>query len=176
MGDNTGSILPQSSMDRRLLKAASRYATAQELSDAVLNRLSPAQALERVTHLLDSKTIYDEVRERRLLLVQMAEWVDWLKEQRDNPKAWGAINRGMKLLSDQVERANINVDDVSTKLAEEHARYFAEGFSRGFEAIIKLISEKNDVIIEDDEVLELMEAGAEESQEYIERVTSKHAD
>lgn len=174
MGDETNSILPASSIDRRLLQAAAKYATAEEMSEAVLGRLTPAQCAERVHHLLTSKTILDEVQERRLLLIQMAEWLDWLKTQRDNPKSWAAISRTMKLLSDQVERSNINVSDVSTKLATEHARYFVDGFTLGFERVLKALGERDEIVIEEDEIQELLEIGAHASHEYIERVTQKN--
>lgn len=170
------SILPASSIDRRLIKAAAAYKTPEEMSEMVLGKLTPAQCLERVNELLDSKTILDEVKERRLLLVQMAEWVDWLKSKRDDNASWAAINRAMKLLSDQIERANINITDVSTKLATEHARYFADAISIGFEKVIRAIAERDDIIIEEDEVMELMQIGTGASAEYLDRVTSKGED
>ncbi len=103
------------------------------MSEAVLGRLTPAQCAERVNHLITSKTTLDEVQERRLLLIQMAEHLDWMKEQRSNPKSWGALNRAYKLLSDQIERTNINVGDINTKLASRYAEYFVNGFTIGFE-------------------------------------------
>ena len=176
MGDSENSILPASSIDRRLLQAAAKYATAEEMSEAVLGRLTPAQCAERVHHLLTNKTILDEVQERRLLLIQMAEWLDWLKGQRDNPKSWAAISRSMKLLSDQIERSNVNVADISTKLATEHARMFIDGFTLGFEKVLKSLSEREEIVIEEDEIQELLEVGALASHEYIERVTQKNDD
>lgn len=164
-------ILPASSIDRRLLKAKARYATAQELSDAVLGQLSPAQALQRVNELLDEKSIPDEIRERRLLLVQMAEWSDWLREQKDNPKSWAAINRSLALLSNQIERSNINLEDVSTKLSADHARFFMDGFSLGFNKVLDLIKERLSVDIDEAEVIEMLEVGTRASADYLERVT-----
>lgn len=166
-------ILPSSSMDRRLLRAAAKYATPNELSEAVLGKLSPAQAAERVKELLDSKTILDEVQERRLALFTMAEHLDWLKSQRDNPKAWGPTARMFKIVSDQIERANINLTDVSTKLATDHAQYFIDGFVLGFEKVLRALQERDEIEIPEEEIIELMEVGAHASREYVERVTAR---
>lgn len=169
-------ILPPSSIDRRLLKAASQRKTAEEMSEMVLFQLTPAQCLERVTSILDSKNYLDELRERRLLLVEMAEWVDWIKEQRDNPKSWAVIARSLKVLSDQVERSNINVSDMSTKLAAEHARFFAEGFMLGFSKVLEVLQERDMIEVEEEDIAELAELGVGASQEYLERVTVRGAD
>lgn len=176
MGTEQNSILPQSSIDRRLLKAAAAYKTGVEMSELVLGKLTPAQCLDRVNQLIDSKTTLDEVRERRLLLVQMAEWVEWLKSKREDTTSWAAINRAMKLLSDQIERSNVNLTDVSTKLATEHARYFADGYVLGFEKVLRVLAERQEIVIDEDDIQELMEIGASTSSEYLERVTSKGED
>lgn len=171
-------ILPERSIDRRLLRAAARRATAEEMSEAVLGQLTPAECLDRVKTILDSKNIWDEIEERRLLLIDIAEWLDWLKDQRDNTKSWQAINRALKLMSDQIERSNINVNDVSTKLAAAHAGYFTEGYLAGFNKVLDLLREREiiEAEIEDDEMFELVKAGVDESQEYLKKVTVREAD
>ena len=141
-----------------------------------MGKLTPAQCVDRVKTLLESKTVFDEVQERRLLLVQMSEHLDWMKTQRDNPKAWSSIARMYKVVSDQVERANINLTDVSTKLASDHAQYMVEGFMVGLERILKELREERQVEVPDEEVIELMQVGIGASQEYIERVTAKEID
>lgn len=174
--DNAVSILPQSSVDRRLIRAGAKYASAQELSDATLGMLTPAQAQDRLLELLESKTILDEVKERRLLLIQMAEHLDWMKTQRDNPKSWTAIARMYKVLSDQIERSTINLSDVTGKLASEHAMYYVDALTIGFEKIVRAIAERDDIILEEEEVLELTQVGASASREYLDRVTVKSLD
>lgn len=170
-------ILPAKSIDRRLLRAASGFnVTAQDLSDAVNGQLTPAQALDRANTLLEEVTIFDEVKERRLLLIQMAEHMAWMREQRDNPKSWSSIPRIMKLVSDQIERANINIDDVSTKLAEDHARMYVEGFTRGHEYALREFAERHDIVVDEDEIMELTEAGAMRGEEYLDKVTVKHVE
>ena len=136
-----------------------------------MGQLTPAQCAERVQELLASKTMLDEVAERRLLLVQMAEHLDWMKSQRENPASWSSIARMYKVLSDQVERTNINVSDISTKLAEDHARFFADAIVLGFEKMIRRIEESSDIVIEDDEFQEILEVGASTSEKYLEGVT-----
>lgn len=174
--EQNSSILPASSVDRRLISQAAKYATPQEMSDAVLGKLTPAQCLERVNTLLESKMVLDEVKERRLVLIQIAEWLDWLKGQRDNDKSWASINRAIKLLSDQVERSNINIADVSTKLAVDHARYFADGFMLGFEKVLRVLEERDEIVIEEDDIQDLVEIGIGASSEYLERVTIRSQD
>lgn len=174
--DNAVSILPPSSIDRRLIRGAAKYMTAQQLSEYVLGQLTPAQAQNRVIELLESKTILDEVKERRLLLVQMAEHLDWMKEQRDNPKSWTAISRMYKILSDQIERSTINVSDITGKLAAEHAMYFVEALNVGFEKIARAIAEKGEIVIPEEDILELVEVGSTASKEYLDRVTVKELD
>lgn len=176
MGDAENSILPASSIDRRLISAAARYASAEEMSEAVMGKLTPAQCLERVNYLLDAKTPSDEIRERRLLLISMAEHLDWLKTKRDDPGSWSSLARMYKVLSDQIERTNINVSDMSTKLASDHARFFMDAIAIGFDKVIKAITERDEIVIPDEEVIELLEIGASASGEYLEKVTSKGAD
>lgn len=177
MADGKG-ILPAASIDRRLVRAAAAFdKTPEQLSEAVLGQLTPAQAEERLHHILRSITILDEVEQRRILLIQMTEHLEWLKKNRDNPKSWGAINRTFKLVSDQIERTNINVEDISTKLGVEQARMFVDGFMLGFERTLKVLAERHDeIVIEEEEVMELTQVGVKASQEYIEKVTARPGD
>lgn len=176
MSTSEVSILPSSSIDRRLIRAAAKYATPEEMSEAVMGKLTPAQCVDRVKTILESKTVFDEVQERRLLLVKMSEHLDWMHSQRENEKSWGAIARMYKVVSDQIERANINLTDVSTKLAADHAQYMVEGFMVGLERILKELREEREIVVDDEDVIELMQVGVNASQEYIERVTMKEID
>lgn len=165
-------------VDRRLLKAAAKFASPEELSEAVNGQLSPAQAIDRVKVLLSSSDVYSEVEQRRLLLLQMADFVAYLKEQAhsDNPQAWAALNRGFKLLSDQLERSNINIDDISTKLGKAHARFYMEGFMQGFTEIINVLNEKNIIELDAEEMKQLAHTGVERGMDYIESVTVSEDD
>lgn len=167
----SNSILPASAVDRRLIRAGARYASPQELSEATLGMLTPAQAVDRLNEILESKTVLDEVKERRILLVRMSEHLDWLEKQRDNDKAWGAIAKQYKLVSDQIERANITLTDVSSKLGADQAGFFVEGFVVGFEAILKRLDDR--LAIDEEEIIELMQVGTKASEEYVEGVTQK---
>lgn len=141
-----------------------------------MGQLTPAQAEERLHQILANITILDEIEQRRILLVQMSEHLSWLKEHRADPKSWGAINRTFKLVSDQIERTNINVEDINTKLATDHARYFIDGFLIGFERALKGLTDRHDeIVIDEEEVLELTQLGVEASQEYLDRVTVRNA-
>lgn len=166
-------ILPASSIDRRLIRAAASFdKSPEQLSEAVMGQLTPAQAEERLHQILANITILDEIEQRRILLVQMAEHLAWMKEQRKDPKSWGAINRTFKLVSDQIERTNINVEDINTKLAVDHARMFVDGFMIGFDKAMKVLAERHDeIVIEEEELLELTQVGIETSKEYLEKVT-----
>lgn len=167
----SNSILPASAVDRRLMRGAAQYLSPQELSDSILGQLTPAQCIDRVNHLLESKTSFDEVKERRLMLIRMSDHLDWLEKQRDNPKAWGAIAKQYKLVSDQIERSNITLTDVSSKLGTDQAAFFVQGFVLGFEAILDKLADR--VAIEEEEVIELMEVGAKASEAYVDSVTQK---
>lgn len=167
------SLLPQSSVDKRLLKAAREYKSPNEMSQAVLRQLTPAQCAVRVQELLDSKTVLDEIQERRQLLISMAEHLEWLRDQRDNPKSWNAIARSYKLLSDQIERTTINVNDVSTKLAEAHASMYVEAYMLGFNALLKALVERDVIDVEPEAVKELAAIGIAESSRYLESQTQK---
>lgn len=169
------SLLPQSSVDKRLLKAAREYKSPNEMSESVLRQLTPAQCALRVQELLDSKTTLDEVQERRLLLIGMAEHLEWLRGHRDNPQSWNAIARSYKLLSDQIERTNVNVNDVSTKLAEAHAQTYVEAYMLGFNALLTALTEKDmiDAEIEPEMMQELAKVGVSESSRYLETQTQR---
>lgn len=175
---NGKGILPASSVDRRLIKAAAAFdKSPEQLSEAVMGQLTPAQAEERLHAILRNITILDEVEQRRILLVQMTEHLEWMREQRKDSKSWGAINRTFKLVSDQIERTNINVDDINTKLGVDHARMFVDGFLLGFERALKTLQENHDeIVIEEEEVLALTEVGIKTSQEYLEKVTVRPGD
>lgn len=167
----SNSILPASAVDRRLIRGAAKYLSANELSESVLGQLTPAQCQDRVIELLDSKTILNEVQERRMLLVRMSEHLDWIQGQRDNPKAWGAIAKQFKLVSDQIERANVTLTDVSSKLGAEQASFFVQGYVVGFDAILKRLEDQ--LAIPEEEIIELMQVGTKASEEYVETVTQK---
>lgn len=109
------------------------------------------------------------------MLFQMAEHLDFLKNQRDNPKSWPHLSRMYKVLSDQIERSNITVSDVSTKLAEAHANYYTEGFLLGFNKVLEIMREREilEGDIEDDQILELVQSGIGESSEYLSKVTAR---
>lgn len=167
-------IIARSAIDRRLLKAAAKFASPEQLSEAVNGQLTPAQAIDRVKVLLASQDVYSEVEQRRLLLLQMAEFMDYMQEQAqdaNNPQAWAALNRTFKLVSDQIERTNINIDDVSTKLGRAHAQYYVEGYVTGFNAILDALREREMLVLDGEEVKELSKIGLEHGITYIERVT-----
>lgn len=171
-------LLPKQSIDRRLILAATKIGhTAQDLSDAVNNELSPAQALARVHELLKSMSIYDENDERKLLYIRMGKWLDDLQETHGkNLKAAGAINRAFKLLSDQLERSRVNVDEISLRLAEKHAEYFVTGYRKALDEVLSRIQDESGEILEAEVVQEITSAGALVGMEYVETVTSKPAD
>lgn len=166
-------IISQRSQDKRILDAAARYASAEEMSEAVMRQLTPAQCKVRLNELLTAKTQLDEVQERRLLLIQMAEHLDWLKRMRDNEKAWPQISRMMKVLSDQIERTNISVGDINTRLSAKYAEYFVTGFTIGMEKMLKAVVERtgHEEILEVELVEEVAQIGVEASQEYLTKVT-----
>lgn len=157
------------------MRAAAKRATAEEMSEAVLGQLTPGECLDRVKTLLSSKDVWDEIEERRLILIEIAEWLDWLKDQRENTKSWASINRALKLMSDQVERSNLNIGDVSTKLAAAHAQFFTDGFLLGFNKVLETLRDREIIEgeVEDEEMLELVKIGIEESQEYLKKVTAR---
>lgn len=167
------SILPASSIDRRLLRSAAKYETPQQMSEAVLGKLSPAQCLERVNQLLEQKTTLDEVKERRILLVRMAEHLDWMEQQRDNEKSWGAIAKMYDLVSRQIEKSNVNLTDVSSKLGADHAQMFIDGFMVGFERMLRILRDERGIDLDEEIILEVMDSGMRESKDYVDRVTLK---
>lgn len=167
-------IIARSAIDRRLLKAAAKFASPEQLSDAVNGQLTPAQAIDRVKTLLASQDVYSEVEQRRLLLIQMAEFMDYMQEQAqdaNNDKAWAALNRTFKLVSDQIERTNINIDDVSTKLGKAHAQYYVQGYMEGFNAILAELRARDMLVLDGEEVKELSKIGLEQGMTYVESVT-----
>lgn len=170
---SSSSIIPPAALDRRLIDAQRQYMSPEEMSRHVNGQLSPAECLVRVREILTSKSQLDEVMERRLLLIDMAEHLAWLKNQRDDKDSWTHISRVYKLLSDQIERANLNVADVSTKLASMYAEYFVTGYTMALERVVKSISEQtgNTEIIEAEVVEEASRQGIAVAQGYLEKVT-----
>lgn len=169
-----GSILPASSIDRRLISLAAKHATPEEMSDGVLGKLTPAQAVDRVKSILSSKDVWTEMEERQLLMVQMQEHLAWLQKNRNNDKVLSSLPRMFKLIAEALDKSRINLDDVSGKLATEHANYFVSGFVLGFEKILKTLAEREDITIDEDDIQDLLEIGASASHDYVERVTIKN--
>lgn len=170
------SILPESALDRRILRAAAKYATPDEMSEAVLGQLTPAQCAERLKELLSSKTVLDEVQERRLLLVQMSEHLDWIKNRRNDDKSWSAISRMFKLVSDQIERTNVEIEDISTRLSEAHAQYFIDGIMVGMQKVFDFMRERDMIVVDAEDQVEMIEVGVHASSEYLQKVTAKNVD
>lgn len=167
------SILPPKAIDRRLVRAAVGFnATPQDLSEAVLGQLSPAEAEDRLHRLLNEVTLLDEVEERRLLLIDMADHLAWMKTKRDDPKMITALNQAFTMVSKQLDKTQINVSDISTKLAVDHAQYMVDAFLAGFNRILRVIESRGDIIIEESEIQELIEVGMKSSQEQIAKVTA----
>ena len=171
-------LLPKQSVDRRLILAATKIGhTGQDLSDAVNGQMSPAQAVARVHELLNASTIYDEVQERRLLYIRMGKWLDDLQEKHGgNIKAAGAINKAFKLVSDQLERSQVNVQDISSKLSADHAQFFVTALIKASDIIIDRIQKQTGEVLEAEFIGELTQAGAEEAQAYMKTVTARPAD
>lgn len=170
------SILPKASEDRRLIKAANQYMTPEQMSEAVLGQLTPAQCIERLQYLTTHRVTLDEVQERRLLVFAIAEHLEWMKAKREDPKTWAHINRAYKLLSDQVERTNVNIADVSTKLAEAHAQTYVEAYMLGFNALLKTLVERDMLVIEPEDAQELVTLSIAESSRYLDAHTQKAAE
>lgn len=167
------SILPPKALDRRLVRAAVGFnVTPQDLSEAVLGQLSPAEAEDRLHRLLNEVTILDEVEQRRLLLIDMADHLAWMKTKRDDPKMITALNQAFTMVSKQLDKANVNVADISTKLATDHAQYMVDAFMSGFSQILRVIESRGDIIIDEDDVKELIQIGVKSSQEQIAKVTA----
>lgn len=167
------SILPPKALDRRLVRAAVGFnVTPQDLSEAVLGQLSPAEAEDRLHRLLNEVTILDEVEQRRLLLIDMADHLAWMKTKRDDPKMITALNQAFTMVSKQLDKANVNVADISTKLATDHAQYMVDAFMSGFSQILRVIESRGDIIIEEGDVKELIQIGIKSSQEQIAKVTA----
>lgn len=167
------SILPPKALDRRLVRAAVGFnVTPQDLSEAVLGQLSPAEAEDRLHRLLNEVTILDEVEQRRLLLIDMADHLAWMKTKRDDPKMITALNQAFSMVSKQLDKANVNVADISTKLATDHAQYMVDAFMSGFSQILRVIESRGDIVIDEDDVKELIQIGVKSSQEQIAKVTA----
>jgi hypothetical protein len=72
-----------------------------------------------------------------------------------------------------LERSHLNLENVSTRLAESHAEYFISGFLRGFEEMLLRVQAETGEILEAEVVQEITSAGARVAQEYLETVTTR---
>jgi hypothetical protein len=168
-------LLPKSAIDRRLLDAAQKIGhSAEDLSEAVNAMLTPAQALARVKEMLGGIAAYDENEQRKLLLIRMSQWVDDLMEAHGtSSRTIGGINRALKLVSDQLERSSMNVNEVSTKLSQAHANYFVTGFMKGFELAMKRAQEASGEILDAEVIDDIMQESVKAAHHYVETVTAK---
>ena len=128
-------------------------------------------------YLLSSKTPLDEVQERRLLLINMAETLDWFKTMKHNDKAWPQISRMLKIMSDQIERTTISIEDVNTKLSSQHAEFFVNALTIGLDRAVKALAEStHGEIIEAEIVEDATREAVESAQEYMKQVTARELD
>lgn len=168
-------IIPAKAIDRRLIAAATKIGhTPRDLSDAVAGQLSPVEAQDRVFEILDSITRYDEVQERRLFLLKAGKWLDDMMEGHgDDPRVFNSINRAMKLVSDQIERTNIDIDDVSTRLAVAHAEVFVRGILIGVNTALDALREREEIAIEAEVIEEITKEAVTAANDYVDTVTER---
>lgn len=122
MVEGTNSILPASSLDRRLISSAAKHHTPEQMSEAVLGKLTPAQCVDRVKVILSSRDVWTEIESRQLLMSQMQDHLTWLQENRENEKVLSSIPRMYKLVSESLDKSRINLDEVTNRINDTQAR------------------------------------------------------
>jgi len=138
------------SVDQQLIRAAaSDKRSPRELSAAVGGQLSPERARMRLEELLDDSDYLTYVRERRLLILNMRELLD--TTAKDALKGNDSNARRMyldtlKAIADRLDKTQINLDDVSTKLSSAFAQVMAEAIGNAFDAIPKALQTRGMVL------------------------------
>lgn len=152
------------SVDRQLIRAAaSDKRSPKELAAATNGMLKPEQARARLEVLLDESDWLTYVQERRLLVLNMRELLD--TTSKDALKAGDSNARRMyldtlKAIADRLDKTQINLDDVSDKIEESHARFWFASLAAGLQAI-SVELERRGVSVPKEEFVEVLTIGSE---------------
>jgi len=125
-----------SKLDQQLLKSAvSEKRSAVELSRAVKGVITPEQALLRLKELLDASNPLSEAEERRLLILDARRVMGILNEfvEAGDMQAIGEYRRFLKDVGERLDKAQVNVDAISTKLTNAYAQIMSSAISAAFE-------------------------------------------
>jgi len=139
------------SVDQQLIRAAaSDKRSPRELSAAVGRQLSPERARMRLEELLDDSDYLTYVQERRLLILNLRELLDTtaketLKTGADNNSRRIYLDT-LKAIADRLDKTQINVEDVSTKLSSAFAQVMAEAIGNAFDAVPKALQTRGMVL------------------------------
>ena len=138
------------SVDQQLIRAAaSDKRSPRELSNAVGKQLSPERARMRLEELLDDSDYLTYIQERRLLILNLRELLDTTSKHAlkgNDSDARRMYLDTLKAIADRLDKTQINVDDVSTKLSSAFAQVMAEAIGNAFDAIPKALQTRGMVL------------------------------
>lgn len=133
----TFGILEPSRLMKRLLDGAIRKMTPQELSASVNGQLSPEECVVRLREFLGSVDYLDDVAFRRLLLVEIGNFLESLRTDAIDlgaPRARDTFLKTLKIMLDEASRQMPELDDMISTIGKAHAEMFVQASMAGIAA------------------------------------------
>lgn len=121
--------------NKRLLRVAAAGGSAEDMAAAVNNTLTPEQALVRVQEVIKSRNPLELAEQKALLVIEAQYLLDSLKDDIEvgDSKARDTFVKSIRLVSDMLEKAHLDVSEFSTRLQRDQARVMGAAISLAFE-------------------------------------------
>lgn len=129
--------------DTTLLSLAARNKSAEEMGREV--GISPARALVRVKELLAARDIWTDIEQKQLLLQDLYELKDQLKEQSKSflePKGAAVLLRTITAIGDILDKQGRISEAELTTITQTQARALVELMHAGYGRAEELLAEK----------------------------------
>lgn len=135
-----------SALDKKLIRqASSDKRTPKDLSNAVGGIWSPEECLARLIELTDSADYLSVQREKRLTLLNAREMMESMHDDVIRLGDNKARDTYLKLLTsvmDMLDRVNVDIDAVSTKLTPVYAEVMVQAILKAFAEIPAKLEER----------------------------------
>ncbi len=130
-------ILEPSRLMKRLLEGAVRKLSPEELSASVNGQLSPEECVVRLKEFLRSTDYLDYVETRSLLLVEVGNFLESLREDAidfGKDRSRDQFLRTLQLMLEQTQKQMPELDDMISKIGKAHAEMFVQAAMAGVAA------------------------------------------
>lgn len=155
-------IIGYGPFDKAIIRGFSSNLSAEEVSQAepISGTLTPAQCLDRLIRLLESKDVLDVQQKRQLLVDNAYELLAKLKKQTDDAAyidkdSATTYLKTLTTVMDMLDRANAQIEEAMLKFNSRRAQEMTLALQFIFERTFAVLAERNPTL------------GLEEAQEVV---------